>query len=90
MIHFFGIALAAGMALYPAMSGSARAVAQEIGLLRPGHEVLTGADLDRMSDDILKNEIEQDDSKGRLQEGEHDRPCRSGLDEPVQKNEPPL
>ena len=29
MIHFVGIALAAGMALYPAMSGSARAVAQD-------------------------------------------------------------
>ena len=40
---------------------TARAVAQEIGLLRPGHAVLTGADLDRMSDDILKNEIEQVD-----------------------------
>jgi P-type Ca2+ transporter type 2C len=36
---------------------TARAVALEIGLLRPGHEVLTGADIDRLSDDSLKNEI---------------------------------
>jgi Ca2+-transporting ATPase len=45
---------------------TARAVAQEIGLLRPGHTVLTGADLDRMSDDILKNEIEQVDVFARV------------------------
>ena len=30
---------------------TARAIAEEIGLLQPGHTVLTGADLDRMSDD---------------------------------------
>ena len=45
---------------------SARAVALEIGLLRPGHAVLTGAELDRMSDDILKNEIEQVDVFARV------------------------
>ena len=45
---------------------TARAVALEIGLLRPGHAVLTGADLDRMSDDILKNEIEQVDVFARV------------------------
>ena len=45
---------------------TARAVAQEIGLMRPGHAVLTGADLDRMSDDILKNEIEQVDVFARV------------------------
>ncbi len=45
---------------------TARAVAEEIGLLQPGHEVLTGADLDRMSDDILKNEIEQVDVFARV------------------------
>ncbi|MCX6099936.1 MAG: HAD-IC family P-type ATPase [Candidatus Bipolaricaulota bacterium] len=45
---------------------TARAVAQEIGLLRPGHEVLTGADVDRMSDDALKNEIEQVDVFARV------------------------
>jgi Ca2+-transporting ATPase len=45
---------------------TARAVAQEIGLLRPGHAALTGADLDRMSDDILKNEIEQVDVFARV------------------------
>ena len=45
---------------------TARAVAEEIGLLRPGHKVLTGADLDRMSDDILKDEIEQVDVFARV------------------------
>jgi Ca2+-transporting ATPase len=45
---------------------TARAVAQEIGLLQPGHAVLTGADLDQMSDDILKNEIEQVDVFARV------------------------
>ena len=45
---------------------TARAVAQEIGLLRLGHTVLTGADLDRMSDDVLKNEIEQVDVFARV------------------------
>ena len=45
---------------------TARAVAQEIGLLRPDHDVLTGADLDRMSDDILKNEIEKVDVFARV------------------------
>jgi Ca2+-transporting ATPase len=41
-------------------------VAEEIGLMRPGHEVLTGADLDRMSDDVLKNEIELVDVFARV------------------------
>ncbi len=45
---------------------TARAVAQEIGLLRPGHEVLTGADMDRMSDDVLKGRIEQIDVFARV------------------------
>jgi Ca2+-transporting ATPase len=45
---------------------TARAVAQEIGLLRPGHKILTGADLDRMSDDILENEIDQVDVFARV------------------------
>jgi Ca2+-transporting ATPase len=45
---------------------TARAVAHEIGLLQPGHEILTGADLDRMSDDILKNEIEKVDVFARV------------------------
>ncbi len=45
---------------------TARAVALEIGLLRTGHEVLTGADLDRMSDDALKNEIELVDVFARV------------------------
>ncbi len=45
---------------------TARAIAESIGLLQPAHKVLTGADLDRMSDDILKNEIEQVDVFARV------------------------
>jgi Ca2+-transporting ATPase len=45
---------------------TARAVALEIGLLRPKHKVLTGADLDRLSDDVLKDEIEQVDVFARV------------------------
>jgi Ca2+-transporting ATPase len=45
---------------------TARAVAEEIGLMRPGHEVLTGADMDRMSDDMLKGKIELVDVFARV------------------------
>ncbi len=45
---------------------TARAVAQEIGLLKPGHKVLTGADLDRMSDELLKSGIEEVDVFARV------------------------
>ncbi len=45
---------------------TARAVALEIGLLQPGHAVLTGADLDRMSDDLLKTEIKHVDVFARV------------------------
>jgi Ca2+-transporting ATPase len=45
---------------------TAQAVAHAIGLLHPGHEVLTGADLDQMSDDNLKNEIEKVDVFARV------------------------
>jgi Ca2+-transporting ATPase len=45
---------------------TARAVAEAIGLLRPGHKVASGADLDRMSDEQLKGEIEQTDVFARV------------------------
>lgn len=45
---------------------TARAIAQTIGLLRPGHKVATGADVDRMSDDTLKKEIELTDVFARV------------------------
>ncbi len=45
---------------------TARAVAESIGLLQPGHKVLTGSDMDRMSEDILRNEIEQVDVFARV------------------------
>jgi Ca2+-transporting ATPase len=45
---------------------TAKAVADRIGLLRPGHRVLTGAELDRISDEGLKNEIETMDVFARV------------------------
>jgi Ca2+-transporting ATPase len=45
---------------------TARAIAQTIGLLRPGRKVLTGADLDRLSDDDLSDEIKQTDVFARV------------------------
>jgi Ca2+-transporting ATPase len=45
---------------------TARAVAESIGLLQAGHKVLTGSDMDRMSDVILGNEIKQVDVFARV------------------------
>jgi Ca2+-transporting ATPase len=45
---------------------TARAIAQAIGLLRPAHKVATGADVDLMSDEELKREIEVTDVFARV------------------------
>ena len=45
---------------------TARAIAESIGLLKPGRKVATGADLDAMSSDELKREIEQTDVFARV------------------------
>ena len=45
---------------------TARAIAEAIGLLRPGHKVMTGAELDAMNDDELKNVIEETDVFARV------------------------
>jgi Ca2+-transporting ATPase len=45
---------------------TARAIAETIGLLRPGHKVRTGAELDRMSDGDLRKEIEVTDVFARV------------------------
>jgi len=45
---------------------TARAVAETIGLLRPGKKVMTGAELDALSDDELKNVIEDTDVFARV------------------------
>jgi len=45
---------------------TARAIAETIGLLRPGHKVRTGTELDQMSDEQLKNEIEITDVFARV------------------------
>ena len=45
---------------------TARAIAETIGLLRPNHKVLTGADLDRLSDDLLQKEVVHTDVFARV------------------------
>jgi Ca2+-transporting ATPase len=45
---------------------TARAVAETIGLLRPGRKVMTGAQLDAINDDELKNVIEDTDVFARV------------------------
>jgi Ca2+-transporting ATPase len=45
---------------------TARAIAESIGLLRPGHKVLTGAQLDEISDQQLIKEVEQTDVFARV------------------------
>jgi Ca2+-transporting ATPase len=45
---------------------TARAIAETIGLLRQGHKVSTGADIDHMDADTLKREIEYTDVFARV------------------------
>ena len=45
---------------------TAKAIAEDIGLLRPGHKVLTGHDLNEMSDEQLKTEVEVTDVFARV------------------------
>ena len=45
---------------------TARAIAAEIGLLQPGHEVLTGADLSRISDEELQRHVKMTDVFARV------------------------
>jgi Ca2+-transporting ATPase len=45
---------------------TAKAIAEAIGLLRPGKKVLTGAQLDELNDDQLKNVIEDTDVFARV------------------------
>jgi len=45
---------------------TARAIAESIGLLRPGHQVKTGADIEQMDDETLAREIEYTDVFARV------------------------
>jgi len=45
---------------------TARAIAQSVGLLHPGHQVLTGADLDRQSDEQLRQTVRETDVFARV------------------------
>jgi Ca2+-transporting ATPase len=47
-------------------ANTARAIAESIGLLRPGHKVATGNELDAMNDEQLKREIEETDVFARV------------------------
>jgi Ca2+-transporting ATPase len=45
---------------------TAKAIAESIGLLRPGHKVRTGADVDAMSDETLRDEVDEIDVFARV------------------------
>ncbi len=45
---------------------TARAIAEDIGLLRPGHQILTGNDLSAMSEGDLKKQVEYTDVFARV------------------------
>lgn len=45
---------------------TARAIAEKIGLLRPEHQVITGAELDQMDDKTLKRDINEIDVFARV------------------------
>ena len=45
---------------------TAQAIAEAIGLLQPGHQVLTGKDLDSMTDELLQKEIMRTDVFARV------------------------
>ena len=47
-------------------ANTARAIAQNIGLLRPGHQVLSGSDLNGMSDADLKKQVQVTDVFARV------------------------
>jgi len=45
---------------------TARAIAESIGLMRPGHQVLTGAELNEISDEELVQQVERTDVFARV------------------------
>ena len=45
---------------------TARAIAESIGLLRPGHKVLTGSELNQMDDDLLQEAVKSTDAYARV------------------------
>ncbi len=47
-------------------ANTARAIAESIGLLRPGHQVLTGPEMSRMSDEELRREVMYTDVYARV------------------------
>lgn len=47
-------------------SNTARAIAEEIGLMEPGHQVLTGNDLEKMSDAQLRDRVGTTDVYARV------------------------
>ena len=65
MVHAAGAGIRTIMITgdYP---NTAKAIAEDIGLLRPGHKVLTGHDLNEMGDDQLKTEVEVTDVFARV------------------------
>ncbi len=45
---------------------TARAIAETIGLLRPGHKVMTGAEIDRLDDEAMRREVHLTDVFARV------------------------
>ncbi|NIM94658.1 MAG: calcium-translocating P-type ATPase, SERCA-type [Anaerolineales bacterium] len=45
---------------------TARAIGDQIGLLQPGHKVVTGTELENMNDEVLKTEVMQTDVFARV------------------------
>jgi Ca2+-transporting ATPase len=45
---------------------TARAIAREIGLLQSDHQVITGAELEKLSDEVLKEQVNQTDVFARV------------------------
>jgi Ca2+-transporting ATPase len=45
---------------------TARAIAETIGLLKPGHQVLSGVELDKLTDDQLRQQVEYTDVFARV------------------------
>ncbi len=45
---------------------TARAIAEEIGLLQPGHKVMTGADINDLSDEAMKQNVMETDVYARV------------------------
>jgi len=61
---------------------TAQAIAEEIGLLRPGHQVMTGADLNRLTDEEMVENVKVTDVYARREPGAQNAHCGCAAGEP--------